>query len=181
MLRGFAFSQMLREVKRVIEALGDRWHIGMFLLLSGLRVEEALEAIKVYSQEKEKYLNSELEVLEHFRFPEKFIRRTKKAFITVVNDYMVKLLESSKPINYNALRCRLKRKIGHSGRLRLFRKVWATYMRREGIEPEVIDLLQGRVSKTVFIRHYYRPDLKPLLDEVRAKLPGLRNILESQI
>jgi len=176
-LGGNSFTRMLNEVRETIRALGEKWRIGMFLALSGLRVEEALEATRVYSLEKENYLNSELGVLEHFRFPNKFIRRTKKAFITVVDDYMLSLLDSIKPPSYNALRCYLKRHMGHSGHFRLFRKIWATYMRREGIDSEVIDLLQGRVSKTIFMRYYYRPDLRPLLEEVRVRLPSLSKIL----
>ena len=171
---------MLNEARKMIKALDSRWRIGMLLALSGLRVEEALEMVRTYSREKENYLNLELGVLEHFRFPQKFLRRTKKAFITVADCYMLNLLESLEPVNYNALRCWLKRRIGYSGHFRLFRKIWATYMRREGIEPEIIDLLQGRVSKTVFTRYYYRPDLKPLLDQVRVKLKGLQRIIESR-
>jgi intergrase/recombinase len=39
------------------------------------------------------------------------------------------------------------------------RKIFATYLRNQGIEPETIDLLQGRIPKSVFDRHYFRPDL----------------------
>jgi len=177
-LVGNSFSRMLNEARATIRVLGEKWRIGMFLALSGLRVEEALEAARIYPQEKDNYLNRELGVLEHFRFPQKFIRRTKKAFITVIDDYMLSLLDTIEPTSYNALRCYLKRRIGYSGHFRLFRKIWATYMRREGIEPEIIDLLQGRISKTIFMRYYYRPDLKPLLEKVRSKLLGLRQMLE---
>ena len=42
------------------------------------------------------------------------------------------------------------------------RKIFATFMRNNGIEQEVIDLLQGRIPKSVFVRHYYKPDLRGL-------------------
>jgi hypothetical protein len=32
-------------------------------------------------------------------------------------------------------------------------------LRNKGIEPEIIDLLQGRTSSSVFVNHYYRPVL----------------------
>ena len=39
------------------------------------------------------------------------------------------------------------------------RKIFATYLRTKGIEQEVIDLLQGRIPKNIFVRHYYKPDI----------------------
>lgn len=58
------------------------------------------------------------------------------------------------------------------------RKVFATYLRNKGIELEIIDLLQGRIGSSVFVNHYYRPDIneiitkriRPMLDELRAEL-----------
>lgn len=40
------------------------------------------------------------------------------------------------------------------------RKIFCTYLRINGIEQEVIDLLQGLLPRTVFERHYFRPDFK---------------------
>jgi len=39
------------------------------------------------------------------------------------------------------------------------RKIFATYLRNRGIESEIIDLLQGRIPQSVFLRHYYRPNI----------------------
>jgi hypothetical protein len=50
-------------------------------------------------------------------------------------------------------------------------------MRRRGIEPEVIDLLQGRTPRSIFLRHYYRPDITTLLGPVRENLRLLRREL----
>ncbi|MDN5847703.1 MAG: hypothetical protein L0H53_15670 [Candidatus Nitrosocosmicus sp.] len=49
------------------------------------------------------------------------------------------------------------------------RKIFATFLRNEGIEPELIDLLQGRIPDSVFVRHYYRPAMSKF-DEIRNKL-----------
>jgi intergrase/recombinase len=38
------------------------------------------------------------------------------------------------------------------------RKIFATYLRLEGVEQEIIDLLQGRIPRNVFVRHYFRPN-----------------------
>ena len=40
----------------------------------------------------------------------------------------------------------------------LTRKIFASHLRKEGVEPEVVDLLQGRVSQSVLTRHYLTPD-----------------------
>jgi intergrase/recombinase len=43
--------------------------------------------------------------------------------------------------------------------MRYCRKMFASYLRQGGIESEIVDLLQGRVPKSVFARHYFTPSL----------------------
>ena len=51
-------------------------------------------------------------------------------------------------------------------------------IRDKEIEPEIIDLLQRRISSSVFVNHYYRPDIheiitkriRPVLDELGKEL-----------
>lgn len=58
------------------------------------------------------------------------------------------------------------------------RKVLATYLPNKGIESDFIDSLQGRIGNSMFVNHYYRPDIKeiitkkikPMLDELRKEL-----------
>jgi intergrase/recombinase len=46
------------------------------------------------------------------------------------------------------------------------RKIFASYLRQSaGVESEIVDLLQGRVPRTVFARHYFTPSL-----DYRAKV-----------
>jgi len=46
------------------------------------------------------------------------------------------------------------------------RKIFGSYLRQyAGIESEIVDLLQGRVPKSVFARHYFTPSL-----DYRAKV-----------
>jgi hypothetical protein len=54
-----------------------------------------------------------------------------------------------------------------------FRQVFATYLRSEGVESVLIDMLQTRTSSSVFVRQYYRPDLSKL-NEMREKLLKLQ-------
>jgi intergrase/recombinase len=58
----------------------------------------------------------------------------------------------------------------------LCRKVFASWLRKEGIQPEVIDLLQGRVSQSVLTRHYLVPQ-SWLKDQVLQALEQLQRQL----
>ena len=57
----------------------------IFNTLTGLRPSEAYLSIKLIQSNLENYFNREMRIFEHFRFPD-FIRRTKKAYISIVND-----------------------------------------------------------------------------------------------
>ncbi len=58
------------------------------------------------------------------------------------------------------------------------RKVFSTYLQNKGIEPEIIDLLQGRISDSVFVNHYYRPDINEIITKrIRPVLDELMDIL----
>ncbi|HEX6293560.1 MAG TPA: integrase [Nitrososphaeraceae archaeon] len=65
----------------------------------------------------------------------------------------------------------LKRK-GIEMHMNYCHKIFATYLRNNGIEQEIIDLLQGRIPKSVFVRHYYRPDLQRF-EKIRELLDKL--------
>jgi intergrase/recombinase len=38
------------------------------------------------------------------------------------------------------------------------RKTHASYLRQSGIESESINMIQGRIGKDIFFRHYLTPD-----------------------
>jgi intergrase/recombinase len=60
------------------------------------------------------------------------------------------------------------------------RKVFATYLKNKDIEPEIIDLLQGRISSSVFVNHYYRPDINAIIaSKIKPALNSLSKIIES--
>ena len=61
--------------------------------------------------------------------------------------------------------------------LNVFRKIYATYLRQKGVEIEIIDLLQGRIQNSIFLKHYYRPELRTIVEKARALLPELRTML----
>jgi intergrase/recombinase len=55
------------------------------------------------------------------------------------------------------------------------RKLFATYLRNQGIEQEIIDILQGRISNSVFVNHYYRPDINEIV--TKKIMPALQSLL----
>ena len=175
------FTAMLKKARETIKILNPRREVVLFLALSGLRIEEALNSLRIFHERgAENYLNKEIGVLEHYRFPEVFIRRTKHAYITVVDDYMLKLLENTKPVSYDTLRNCFRRRSQSTPGFYLFRKIWATYMHQKGIPPETIDLLQGRTPSSVFTRHYLRWDFKEEAERVRKELPSLAAALNEK-
>jgi hypothetical protein len=52
-----------------------------------------------------------------------FIRMTKKAYITVIDDYMLDLLEGTKSVTYNVLSLSVKRNSGSDHYPSTFRKI----------------------------------------------------------
>lgn len=174
-----SFSTMLDWVKDVVIKLPDQYYnIIVFNTLTGLRPSEACISISLIQQQEsfEKYYNKEKSLLEHFRYPEFFIRRTKKAYVSIANNTIIQVAKHAynKP-SYNALKLVLRRR-KLEAHLYYTRKIFATYLRNNGIEQEIIDILQGRSPKSIFARHYYKPDftshdkLKHCIDSLHKEL-----------
>jgi intergrase/recombinase len=158
--------------------IGHR-NILLYCTMTGLRASEAIESIKLIKNENSrlKYISNDKEMIKHYEFPEIFIRRTKKAYCSVIIADLIELVFSCSVMNVAAFRSYFtKRKIPLN--MNYGRKIFATYLRNKGIEPEIIDLLQGRIGSSVFVNHYYRPDIKeiitkkirPVLNELRKEL-----------
>jgi intergrase/recombinase len=163
--------QRIKEMIRLIPPFLAR--IIKFACLIGLRPAEVVESVRLINDVNlSKYYNPERQTLEHFRFPEIFLRRTKKAYISFVTPEileMVKGSQNSGALTYNAIRLACQRR-GIKCDMRFCRKIYASYLRQAGIQPEVIDLLQGRVSQSILTRHYLVPQSKlkeQVLDAVK--------------
>ena len=113
----------------------------IYCTLTGLRADEACKSVSLVKNDLNNYLNKTM-ILEHFRYPKIFIRITKQALISIVNDSILNLVNDSHDYSYNALRCYLKRK-KICMNMNYCRKIFATCLRNNGIEQETIDLLQG--------------------------------------
>jgi hypothetical protein len=62
--------------------------------------------------------------------------------------------------------------------MHLCRKIFASWLRKEGIQPETIDMLQGRVSQSVLTRHYLVPE-NSLRTRVLEAVGGLQKQLNN--
>jgi intergrase/recombinase len=128
--------------------------------------------------ESTEYVDCERMMLLHYRFSDMFLRVSKKAFVSVINKAILEIGYAT-PVNikYSSVRKKLK-KLSISMHLNYCRKVFAAYLRNKGIEPEKIDLLQGRITDTVFLNHYFRSNIneiitkriRPVLDELMKEL-----------
>ncbi len=88
-------------------------------------------------------------------------------FLSFLSGELLRLVRSERPPSLAALSCYLKRR-GIRRQMKTLRKDFATDLRNQSIPYEMVDLLQGRVSPTVFGQHYYRPGLKALSSQVLA-------------
>jgi intergrase/recombinase len=53
-------------------------------------------------------------------------------------------------------------------RIKYCRKINNSWHRHSGIQAEIADVLSGRISKNIFMRHYYIPSLQYKQDVLDA-------------
>jgi hypothetical protein len=58
-----------------------------------------------------------------------------------------------------------------------YRSIWGSFMVRHNLIREEVDLLQGRVPKSLFIRHYWTPNFAELKDRTLKALTQLEKSL----
>jgi Archaeal phage integrase len=166
-------DSMIEKVKEMISVIPRLYgQVVLFACITGLRPSEACESVRLICADTHRYYNTEAQTLEHFRLPSVFLRPTKKAYLSYLStdNYQHFANLGPKTLTLKAITsaCR-SRKI--SMNMHLCRKIFASHLRHKEIEPEIVDLLQGRVSQSVLTRHYLAPsqDLKTrVLDAVAA-------------
>ena len=144
-----------------------------FTLQTGIRKNEAKQAFNMIidlarQNSLGEFYNSEIEALEFYKYPE-FNRRTKKVYLSFVDSELIQQIANSQPVSYYAIRKRLSTK-KQNCRIKELRSYFATYLRKQGILPEIVDLLQGRIeAKNVQLGHYFKiADLKVLSHQILA-------------
>ena len=150
-----------------------------FARISGLRKTEAINSFNlIISLAKQNslgsYYNEDLSCLEHFKFKALFLRGKKNAYITFIPKNMVLEIANSECVTYEGIRKRLLRN-GLKVRINELRDSFGTFMVRHGLIREEVDLLQGRIPPSLFIRSYWSPSFKELKDRV---FKGIAEILK---
>ena len=151
-----------------------------FMLLSGIRKSEGVQAlnkiIKLHKQNiLNEYYNDDLSVLEHFRYKQ-FLRHSKNVYITIIPKSFIMEIANNEPVSYVALHKRL-RKRGIRTRIKELRQYYGSFMVRHELIREEVDLLQGRVPKSIFVRHYLTIGFKELRDRTLKAISLLEQSL----
>jgi hypothetical protein len=93
-----SLNSMLKWVKNALEVLpaqmceAIKWNA-----LTGLRPAESLQAIKLIKDPAtfKTYYDTERQCLQHFKFPDLFLRGTKTTYITIVDDDLLQIANNS--------------------------------------------------------------------------------------
>ncbi len=177
--QGNNLDMMLKWTREVISILPtDYQNIILFNTLTGLRPEEAQKAIWLIKTKENEYIDKDRGIARHYLYPHDFLRQTKNAYISIINEDIIKIARETpnKEHYYPSLRKRISIKNEFRMNMYYCRKIFATFLRNKGIEPEIVDLLQGRIPKSIFLRHYYRPDINEIITKkIRPVLESLRN------
>jgi len=156
----------VRQVKQVRPELSEFMDL---LSVTGLRFDECVQSynliVKLSRQNKlGEYYNEANSTLEHFKFKDLFIRRTKKAFVSFVPKELVNRITQNAPLkSRHAVQKRVQDR-GLPVRFSDVREAHNTVLTRYLTQPE-IDFLSGRVSSTVFMSSYFNPALLPDLKD----------------
>jgi len=134
--------------------------------------------VELGSKYAEEYYNCETRFLEHFKYPKLFLRRSKNVYVSAVPEEILDEISKSNRISYNAIDKRLDR-AGLPMRIKQLRSFYATKMREMGLLSEQIDLVQGRVGKSIFLQHYFKQDAKLLSSRIFELLLKLEEKLLS--
>ena len=158
--------------------------VATFCALTGLRPTEACQSTKLIVKLGEEnklnqYLNRELMMLQHFKFKDIFLRRNKNAYISFISKELLNLILEVKPkIEYIALVSALRRR-KIKRKMRELRKLHGTMLRNYGIPKELVDLLHGRISQSIFVKFYYKPFLLDVREKsLKAIKPLEKELLE---
>ena len=108
-----------------------------------------------------------------------FLRNSKNVYVSIIEKKLVEEVISSQPVYYNTIRKHLQR-YKFALRIKELRSYFATYLRTHGILSEYIDLLQGRIPKSVFAKHYLKIEsVKKLVQKVNAVIATIESNLVS--
>jgi hypothetical protein len=139
-----SLDTMLQWLKQIRQELPlTHSNVFLFCTLTGLRTNECFEAIRLIKDPEDfkTYYQESKQTLEHFRFPQLFIRRTKAAYISLVTPEFLDIARNTfSSCNYMKLMYVVVRKKKLEMKMYYCRKIFSSYLRQyAGIESEIID------------------------------------------
>ncbi|MEM3873870.1 MAG: hypothetical protein QXU45_01890 [Candidatus Bathyarchaeia archaeon] len=146
----------IRQVKAVRPDFGDLLDL---MALTGMRLIEAVECYNLIIELSRKgklgeYYNEQTEALEHFKFKDRFLRRSKKVFVSFAPKSLVlRIAESGKPLNKHGV-CTGIQRYGLPLRFGDIRELHGSIMSKHLSEAEV-NFLHGRIGSSVFMSNYF--------------------------
>ena len=140
-----------------------------YIAITGLRLDEAVQSYNLVIQlsregKLNQYYNEANETLEHFRFKETFIRKSKKAFISFVPKDLINKIVKENPLTSKHSVQQFVKKKGLPIRFADIREAHASFLTKY-LNPAEIDFLHGRVSTNIFMANYFNPKLVADLKE----------------
>ena len=177
-------NSILEWLKQVSPILNENERILLkFCLYTGLRKAEAITSFnRIIELNNEGLLNEYYDVnlncLMHFKYPKEFIRKTKNCFITFITEDLLNEIANSKPITYAMIIKRLYRK-NIKCRINELRDYYGTFLLQHGILEAEINLCQGRIPPSIFIKHYWSPKLSELRDRILLALKELEQSINN--
>jgi len=163
-IKRFTKTQNSEDIINWVRSLkGDIPKISSFLdfmAITGIRFVEAINSYNLIIDlnrggHLNEYYNRDRELLEHFKFKDLFLRRSKKVFISFISEDPLSEVVESPRLTKTAIENRVKRS-SYPMRFGDIREYWASIMTKHLSQPE-IDFLQGRISTSVFMRNYFNP------------------------
>ncbi len=106
---------ILDWVNDALECLNESQRLFVkFKLISGIRTGEAINSFNKIielsaSNELEEYYNSKLNSLEHFKYPDLFLRGKKNVFFSFIEKNFIEKIADSTAVSYGSLRKRIWR------------------------------------------------------------------------
>ena len=101
-----SYSSMLEWIKTSMQKLpGNFGNLILFNTLTGLRPDEGYQAMNLIKASASNYVDEKRMLLMHYKFPNIFLRVSKKAYVSIVNRDILNVAVGAEPItNYRILR-----------------------------------------------------------------------------
>jgi hypothetical protein len=90
---------------------------------------------------------------------------------------MLKVSEQQEPVIRWTSKTNSRSLSGLTMRMNYCPKIFGTHLRYCGIESEMVNLLEGRISPEIFVRHYWSPNMKQDIERIRKAMDSLADQL----